>query len=282
MSSPPPPGSGAPKPGSLSMPPPPSGPVAVAAPVIAIPTPKAQPPKAVFYTPPGFGKTCTAAYAQNPLIICMSDDQGYHTLLGQGLVPAIPESTVDEWQQLLALVDLLVNCNDHYDNIFFDGLSGIERMCHQFVCDTEFKGVWGERGFGSFKRGYEASTPHLTDLCARLDRLHRRGMGVWILAHARVKKFPNPQGEDFDQYEVDCHPKTWAPFWKWSNAVLFGVVSRTADEDGKAKGGKQRVVYTSPGAAHIAKNQFGMADIIDLPMNPAANFATINKAMRNS
>lgn len=280
MSTTPPPVA-APKPGTLSMPPPPQAKAAATCPVIAVPTPKAQPPKCVLYTPPGVLKTSTAAYAEDPLIICTSDDQGYHTLLGSGLVPAVPETTVGEWGELMALLDFLATDERVYSNLFLDGLSGIEKQGHQHVCTTEFKGIWGEKGFGSFKRGYEASTPYFTDLCARLDRIHQRGTGIWILAHARVKKFPNPQGDDFDQYEVDCHQKTWAPFWKWSNAVLFGCVSRTVDDDGKAKGGKQRIIYTSPGPAHIAKNQFGMPEIIDMPMNPAANFTTINNAMRN-
>lgn len=236
-----------------------------------------QPPKGVLYAGPGWGKTSFAAYAENVGLICTRDELGYRTLLANGLVPAVSQLVVNSWPELLGVLDgLAKDCP--FKNIAIDALGGMEVLCREHLIRTEFDGK--DKNFSAYGHGNERMVNQMIGLCARLDRIHEKGVGIWLLAHSRVKSTPNPEGEDYQQFEVDVTSKVFAPIWRWSNVVLLGHVSRTVNDDGKAIGAEHRLCYTSPGAAYIAKNQYGLPPVISLSLNPAANYETIINYMR--
>src|SRR5690606_21614753 len=181
-------------------------------------------------------------------------ETGYLTLRQAGRVPEIDTltdsdgapKTVDTWQELLSALDMLMD-TDH-ETVGLDANGGFERLCHEMVCARDFKGEWGEKGFGGFQRGYDVSVTDWNVMLGKLEKLKAKGKNILLLSHARSKPFRNAMGPDFDWYTADCHEKTWNSTARWADAVLFGtfvtIVDGARKRKGKGIGGTDRVIYT--------------------------------------
>jgi len=240
-----------------------------------------RPPKILLNAVEGWGKTSLGAYAPNPAMLQARGETGYETLLGSGLVPSIDAARIDNWPGLLELIPTL----DTFKTVDFDAIGGFERLCHEFICDRDFNGDWGEKGFVSYQKGYDVAITEWLKLLAALDRLKDKGVVIVILSHCKVKSFKNPMGADYDRYVSDVHDKTWAVTAKWADAVLFGnffTVVETARSSkpealrkGKGIGGTERVIYTERRDAFDAKNRYNMPPVIDIPNEPDKMWSTI-------
>lgn len=269
--------------------PPPSRPTppapAAARPAAAVPafaklTPKAIAPRLVLNAVEGWGKTSTAVQAAGAAIIMARGETGYATLLNAGRVPSVPAVTADSWDNLLGILDGLIAESSGVQTLVLDALGGFERLCHEHVCNRDFQGNWGEKGFGSFNKGFDLSVTDWLGLLNRLDRINEKGVSIWLLSHVGVRSFKNPSGPDFDRYEAACHAKTWGVTHKWADAVLFGNFRTITDklkgeQRQKGIGGTDRVVFTERRDAFDAKNRFGLPEELDIPADPAAAFELI-------
>lgn len=216
---------------------------------------------------PGWGKTTLAAHAPDAAIVMARDETGYRTLLGEGRVPNIPEAYVSHWEELLGLLDTLAD-GEKPKHIAFDALGGFERLCHEYVCQRDFKGDFGKNGFQSYMQGYEVSVAEWLKFLRRMNRLHEAGVGIVLLSHCLVKSFKNPLGPDYDKYIADVHAKTWTPTHKWCDTVLFGRFRTVQDDvvgdDGTRARITSRVVETEQCDAWDAKNRYGMPSQIPI------------------
>jgi hypothetical protein len=187
------------------------------------------------------------------------------------------------WQDVLDTVDDLAG--SRHGAVVLDALGGFERLCHEYVCNRDFGGDWGERGFSSFQKGYEVSLVEWLKLLTRLDRVGTaRSIPIIMLSHVRVRSFKNPLGNDFDRYIADCHEKTWGVTHKWADAVLFGTYHTVTIEDKKSKrtkgiGGTERVLYTERRDGFDAKNRYALPAEMNVPNDPAAVWDTIWNAI---
>jgi hypothetical protein len=216
-----------------------------------------------------WGKTTLASQAPAPFIL-MARDNGYDTLVNAGTVKAHAALDVPNWPSVLSAVDQLIEQKHDRQTLVLDGLTGLERMCHEHVCETCFKGDWGEHGFAAYAKGFDLSVTEWLKLLQRLDVLLAKGIGIIMLGHARTKSVKNPMGADYDRFEPECHAKTWACTLKWADAILFGkfhaivdmgrreASKKLAEQKGKAIGGTQRVIFTSPHDAFVAGNRYEM------------------------
>jgi hypothetical protein len=233
----------------------------------------------------GWGKTSCVSHAPNPAIIMIGGETGYQTLLSAGRVPSVDAVRVTTWPELMGVVDDCIG--GKYGVLGIDALGGAERALHEHVCQRDFAGDWGERGFLSFHKGYEQSVGDWLTLLAKLDRVRETGTHIVLLSHCKVTTFKNPLGADYDKYVADCHAKTWGVSHKWADAVLFGTFysviekNRPGDQKGKAKAGVDRVLYTEHRDAYDAKNRFGLPDCIDIPDDPSAIWSTIHNSIFN-
>lgn len=274
----------APAPAPRPAPPPPGGAVKAAPPpragtsAISLRTGPAEniAPRIVLNAVEGWGKTTAGAYAPRPLFLMAKGETGYEDLLGRGSVPQAPRAVCDTWQGTLDLCDALAEDPDDFDTVVADAAGGFERLCHQHVCDRDFNGDWGEKGFQAFMRGYDISVADWLLFLQRLDRLHNLGKTILLLSHCQVRNFKNPLGSDFDRYTSDLHEKTWRVTHRWASAVLFGTFVSVTVEDKKKRGktlgigGEERVLYTSHTDAWDAKNRYGMPPQVAIPEDHTA------------
>ncbi len=232
----------------------------------------------------GWGKTSMAARATNSALIMAPRETGYITLFDNGLAPERPYAVVESWPELLAQLDAMKGNPDGIGALCLDALGGLERLCHEYVCQTEFNGDWGEKGFVGYQRGYDISIAEWLKMLARLDVLRQDGMNLLLLSHCRIKGFKNPLGPDYDRYASDLHDKTWGVTHKWVGAVMFGTFYQVVEEDRKKRhrgiGGTERVLYTQRTDAWDAKNLFGLSEPIDIPSDPDKVWDAIREAMK--
>jgi hypothetical protein len=246
-----------------------------------------QPPRLIINAVEGFGKTTIEAYADKPAILMAGGETGYLTLLAAGLVPQVDRVLIPSWTDALAVVDRFIAEDTGHKTLCLDAMGGFERQCHTHVCNRDFGGDWGERGFGSYQKGYDVSVNDWLQLLARLDQLRaRRGMAIIFASHCKVKTFKNPMGADYDRWVSDVHDKTWGATAKWADAVFFGNFftlveggkmpdSKTQGRKGKGVGGTQRVMYAQRRDAFDAKNRYGIGESFDIPNDPAQSWAAI-------
>lgn len=232
--------------------------------------------------------------AHIPGVVFLTDDKedGITTLKTSGLVPSeIPQfPAVTSWQETLDALEALRSGEHKYRALAADALGGFERLMHEEVCRRDFEGDWTDKGFMGYMRGYEVALADWRRFLNALDRLRdERGMSIFLLAHAKVAPYRNPDGPDYDRYAVDLHHKTWAITHRWADVCLFANYNVTfsrgdaTKKKAKAIGGQQRVLYTEHTAAWDAKNRHNLPDEIEMGSSGQEawlNFTTALKAGR--
>lgn len=234
----------------------------------------------MIYGPPGIGKTSIGAATPSPVFLIDDQEDGVSTLKASKLiaadVPVLP--AVSKWEDVGEVLDQLTAGKHEFRTLVIDTLGGLERLCHEFVCRTEYNGNWGEKGFTGYARGFEASLPHWRLLLKKLDRLRSdRGMAIVALAHSLVRPYKNPEGDDYDRWIADLHHKSWSVTHKWADMILFANYHVKVDDSGpraKGKGGQVRFFNAEHHAAYDAKNRHGLPAMI--PMGSSGSEAWNN------
>ncbi len=194
-------------------------------------------------------------------------EDGLHTLIANDLLPEIPSLSIPDWDSLLGVVDELTATDHSYKTLVVDTINGAERLCNTSVCDTDFNGDMGPRGFMNYQNGYQAAAMGpWKALLVTLDKLRQtKRMGIILLAHTAIRNFANPEGPDYDRFQPAFDGKhAWQRTLEWADMVLFAkrevVVQKDEKADRKAKGhgGSARVIYTEYSAAYEAKNRHNL------------------------
>ena len=124
-----------------------------------------------------------------------------------------------------------------------------------------------------------------------LDTLrHRRGMGVILLAHAKVERFEDPEHSAYDRYSPRLHKHINALLTEWVDAVLFAtrkIITKTEEAGfnrtrttaaGLGKEGGERILRCVGSPSCVAKNRYSLPAELPLSweavINAMANIQT--------
>lgn len=253
------------------------------------------PSRVILHGVEGVGKTSTAAANKLPIFGMTKGETGLETLIDQGLVGDVPHFPEwQDWNEACDSVSELIHNDHEYKTLVIDTLNGLERMCHEHVCQRDFAGEWGKNGFTSYMQGYDVSLADWRKLLNLLDELReKKQTAIFCLCHTKVKTFKNPEGADFDRYQPDMHDKTWSLTHKWADIVLFANFDTfvkdeeklKSKEKGKAYGGETRSLHVTRTAAFDAKNRHGLTKAIDMGCSGRAamdNFVEAVKTARKA
>lgn len=211
--------------------------------------------------PSGSGKTSLSACFP-ATVHAMIRDPGLLPLIDAGMVPPVPHfHPIESFADLESKISWLETGEHQYRTLVLDGLTGLEQVLVDHVCDTYFEGNLST--FNAYGRGWDAAVNTLGGFLERLDRLRAtRRMAVLILAHSKVMNFSNPAGPDYARYVPDVKERLWSLLHKWLDVfahLTFDIeVKPTSGGRGKAVGAAQRVLYTEERPAFVAKNRFGL------------------------
>lgn len=216
-----------------------------------------RPMRVLLYGTEGVGKSSFAAAAPAPVFIGTEDGTAHLD------VERFPEP--HNWNDILDAIQTLT-VNDHpYKTVVVDTVDWAEPLCWAHVSAEAKKDTIEDFGYG---KGYVVALTEWRKLLSRLDKLRDlRSMHVILLAHSWIKPFKNPEGDDFDRYELKLHQKASGLLKEWADAVLFANYETFAvEKSGRIKGvsSGSRVVHTERRAAWDAKNRYGLPETIPL------------------
>lgn len=231
-----------------------------------------MPDRVLLYGIEGCGKSTWAASAPAPIFIPAED--GTASLD----VARFPEP--QSWGDVLEAVRTLTTEPHEFQTLVLDTLDALEPLCWQHICARDKQTSIESYGYG---RGYTAALDEWRVLLSALEKLRReRRMNIVLIAHSWIKPFKNPEGDDFDRYELKLHAKAGGLLKEWSDSVLFAhyeTYSVRDEKKGTSKGMSTgiRVVHTQRTAAWDAKNRYALPET--LPLN-YDDYATAVKARR--
>jgi len=221
--------------------------------------PSAQ--KVILYAPEGWGKSTAASKMPDPIFI---DTEGSTKMLDVARLDA----DFRDWQTILNGVDYVISESPGAcETLVIDTLDWAEQACintlnAKYDTDNILTLDYG--------KGSQIVYGEFAKLTKKLDKLIDKGVNVFVLAHAVMRKqeLPDEMGA-FDRWELKLQSKqVKAQMKEWADVVLFGnyetiLVTDSKTKSKKAQGGK-RVIYTEHTPTLDAKNRHGMPAKMDL------------------
>jgi hypothetical protein len=210
-----------------------------------------RPIRVLIHGTEGVGKSTFASDAPAPIFLCPED--------GTARLDVVRFPEPQTLSDVYEAIDILMEEEHAYRTLVIDTVDWLEPMVWKHVCEKAKKKDIEAFGFG---KGYTAALDEWRKLISMLDRLRmQREMHIILVAHSQVKPYNNPEGENFDRYELKLHNKSGGLLKEWTDAVLFATYEQATYESGlKHKGvaSGARIMRTERRAAFDAKNRFGL------------------------
>lgn len=216
--------------------------------------------KIVIYGPEGIGKSTFAAQFPDPVFI---DTEGSTKHMDVARFPK-PSS----WAMLLEEVKQIRDCPEACRTLVIDTADWAEQLCISHVCSKAKKDGIEDFGYG---KGYIYVAEEFGRLLNLLEEIVDRGVHIVITAHAKMRKFEQPDEMGaYDRWEMKLSKnvaplvKEWADMVLFANYKTFAVATDDSGKKFKAQGGT-RVMYTSHHPCWDAKNRHDLKE--ELPFS---------------
>lgn len=209
--------------------------------------------KVVVYGPEGIGKSTFASQFPDPVFI---DTEGSTNNMDIARLPA-PTS----WSMLLEEVRYVMQNPSVCKTLVIDTADWAEQLCSDAICSKYQKSGIEDFGYG---KGYVFLQEEFGRLLNLLtDLVEQKGIHVVLTAHAKMRKFEQPDEMGaYDRWEMKLSKNVSPLVKEWADAVLFAnYKTHVVKVDGKNKAqGGQRVMYTTHHSCWDAKNRYGLPD----------------------
>lgn len=219
-----------------------------------------RPVLVTLYGVEGIGKSTFGSRSPRPIFIGSEDGTDHLD------VERFPQ--LQTWDEMYEALRTLGTTQHEYKTLVVDTLDWCEPMIWRHICQRDGKTDIEEYGYG---KGYNAAVDEWRRFLSVLGRLRDvKEMNITLLAHSWIKPFKNPEGEDFDRYQMKLHDKAAGLIKEWSDCVLFANYETFAKKDPKTKRVRgvstgARMIYTQRTAAYDAKNHFDLPE--SMPLN---------------
>jgi hypothetical protein len=195
-----------------------------------------------------------SAGQNSPIVLPVKGEEGADDL-AVGKFP-----TLQTFAETLQAIGALYNEPHEFGTCVIDSVSALEPLVWQDVCQAHNADSIEQVG-GGYGKGYTEALNRWRDLLAGLDALRAaRNMATVLIGHAKVKRFDDPAGDSYDQYQLDLHDKAGAVLLRWADVILFANTKTTVKKEDagfgkeKARGtditGGKRFLYTQKRPAH--------------------------------
>jgi hypothetical protein len=208
------------------------------------------------------GKTTFATSAPGVVVVPTEDG------LGNIQVPHFP--LAKSFDAVMEALAALYTERHDYKTVVVDSVDWLEPLVWQRASKDNGWGSIEEPGYG---KGYVAALDLWRSYLEGLNALRdERGMTVIQIAHTDIKRFDSPEHEPYDRYVIKLHARAAALLQEHSDVVLFANyrISTVKSDIGfnkkvtRALGSGERVLYTAERPAFLAKNRYGLPDVLPL------------------
>lgn len=249
------------------------------------------PNRYILHAVEGWGKTSFGAQFPKPLFMQSRGETGLETLIDSGLLPPTPHTPeITQWADAMYTLEFLQTEQHDFQTLVVDTINGMERLCHEHVCERDFGGRWGNDGFASYGKGPQVAANEWKQLLIACDALReKKRMRILFLCHTKVGTFNNPMGANYDRFSPEMAKETWGMTHKWADCVFFGnfesvIVGGQMEgkqpRKGKGIGGRTRVLYTVRHDAYDAKNRLNLPPDIEMGDSPSEGFQNFMGAIK--
>lgn len=237
-----------------------------------------EPPRITIYGVEGWGKTTLGSETPNPIFL--------PTEKGRGMLDIASFPLAKSWDDIKSAARALLSEEHEYETLVVDTVDWLEKLLWEALCEGKGKEDIEEFGFG---KGFLKVMPYWRAFFEMLDELHdEKGMMIMLLAHAKVKTFQNPEGDNYDQYRLALHDLAGEAVRQWSDAVLFanydvkvrkteGAIQKDKGKAVKVHGDITHLLFTEERPAYWAKNRWGLPH--QLAMAKGSMWKTIEAEM---
>lgn len=213
--------------------------------------------KVVIYGPEGIGKSSLAARFPDPVII---DTEG-----GTAHMDVRRIDKPQSWEELLSVVKEVAATPGICKTLVIDTADWAEQLITLYLCNKYKQNSIESFGYG---KGYTYMAEEFSRLLSACDLVIAAGIHMVITAHAKMRKFEQPDEMGaYDRWEMKLSKQTAPLLKEWCDMLLFcnyqTFVVTSENDTKKAQGGK-RVIYTSHHPAWDAKSRIALPEIIDL------------------
>lgn len=220
--------------------------------------------KVVIYGSEGIGKSTFAAKFPNPLFI---DTEGGTSHMDVRRIEK-PQS----WNELLEVLNEVAIAKGVCETLVVDTADWAEQLAISHICTKYKKTGLEEFGYG---KGYTYLAEEFMSFFTALDKIIASGINVVATAHAKMRKFEQPDEMGaYDRWEMKLSKQVAPLFKEWCDMLLFlnyqTYVVSSENKSAKVQGGK-RVIYTSHHPCWDAKNRHGLPDVVDLDFGNIAH-----------
>lgn len=242
------------------------------------------------------GKSTLGASAPAPVFIDIEDGTGDIDTDRYLFRDDDPRGHVPETlQEVHVAVDDLLKTDHHYKSLVIDTLDALEPLIWQYVCERDSgkqsnlnksgKKLISIESYG-YGRGYTVALDEWRRLAGRLDLLRvRKGMNIILLSHSQIRTFKNPEGDDYDRYQLRIKENAASFIKEWSDVVGYCCFENTTakinEDDLRAKGYStgRRLIMLERAAAYDAKSRVPMPSEVEMQLDdPWGPFAAALKA----
>ena len=215
--------------------------------------------KVVIYGPEGIGKSTFASRFPDPVFI---DTEGSTKHMD---VRRFDKPT--SWAMLLDQVKYVRDTVELCKTLVLDTADWAELLCTNDVLARYKKSNIEDFGYG---KGYVYISEEFGRLLNLLEEVISTGVNVVLTAHAKMRKFEQPDEMGaYDRWEMKLSKQAAPMVKEWADMVLFASYKTIVVKDGsgdnakaKAQGGK-RVMYTSHHPCWDAKNRHDLPELMD-------------------
>lgn len=220
------------------------------------------PPRILVHGVAGIGKTTFASQADAPVVLMTEDG------LGKLQVPHFP--LAKSYADVIQAIDALSTEAHEFRTLVVDSVDWLEPLIWAEACRLNKWASIEEPGYG---KGYAAALDIWRAYIDRLNALRdERGMAIIQIAHTDIRRFDSPEHEPYDRYVIKLQTRASALLQEHSDVVLFAnyQLSVVKSEVGfnkkitRALGNGERVLYTTERPAFLAKNRYGLPDVLPL------------------
>jgi hypothetical protein len=222
--------------------------------------------RVIVYGPEGIGKSTFASKFPGAIFI---DTEGSTKRLNVKRFDK-PSS----WTMLFEEVKYVRDHPELCMTLVIDTADWSEQLASNHICSVNHKQSIEDFGYG---KGYTKLYEEFGRLLDLLNEVISKGINVVLTAHAKMRKFEQPDELGaYDRWEMKLS-KNVAPIVKeWADTVLFVnyktfVIKDEKTDSRKAQGGR-RVMYTNHHPCWDAKNRYGLPDEVDFDFSVIAPF----------